>query len=89
MKTFLFAQRFEIKDYTIYSDMPWITDQMFIVEAENWREAFENLKSQNTGYKIDDYHCKEITTSDPFFQNTWVKGFFTINGYQNVTSIIG
>jgi hypothetical protein len=82
MKKFMFAQRFKISDFTQLSDMPWISNQSFIIEAssskEAWMGAVEKYKDKYDFLKTE-WACKEVTPSDSFFQNSWVKFFLHAN----------
>jgi hypothetical protein len=82
MKRFMFAQRFKVSDFTQLSDMPWISNQSFVIEADSiknaWRKADE-LYGKKYDFFNTKWECREVNPEELFFQNTWVKFFLQAN----------
>jgi hypothetical protein len=82
MKKFIFAQRFKVSDFTQLSDMPWVSKQCFVIEADSiknaWKEA-DGLYGKKYDFFNTKWECREINPEELFFQNTWVKFFLQTN----------
>jgi len=82
MKKYMFAKRFKVSDFTQLSDMPWVSNQSFIIEADSiknaWGKAVE-LHGKKYDFLNSPWECKEINPNELFFQNSWVKFFLKVN----------
>jgi hypothetical protein len=82
MKKYMFAKRFKVSDFTQLSDMPWVSNQSFVIEADSvknaWGKAVE-LHGKKYDFLNSPWECKEINPNELFFQNSWVKFFLKVN----------
>ena len=78
----MFAKRFKVSDFTQLSDMPWVSNQRFVIEADSvknaWGKAVE-LHGKKYDFLNSPWECKEINPNELFFQNSWVKFFLKVN----------
>lgn len=80
MKKFMFAQRFMVSDFTQLSDMPWISNQSFVIEADTLKNAWgKAVELYGKKYNLEMWKCREIDSNELFFQNSWVKFFLKAN----------
>jgi hypothetical protein len=80
MKKFLFAQRFMVSDFTQLSDMPWISYQSFVIEADTVKNAWNKaVELYGKKYNLESWKCLEVNPDELFFQNSWVKFFLKAN----------
>jgi hypothetical protein len=82
MKNFMLARRFNVADFTQLSDMPWVANQSLIIEASTPMEAWKiavNTYQNKYNFKDVTWNIKEVTSEDPFFQNSWVRFFLKVN----------